>query len=37
LRHYADDLEYAAFAKSVERLERANGELRSAEEECPLC
>jgi hypothetical protein len=36
LRHDPDDLNYAVLAKAVERLERANRELRRAEEQRPL-
>jgi hypothetical protein len=37
LRHNAHDLDDAALAKTIECLERANGELRSAKKERPLC
>jgi hypothetical protein len=37
LRCDADDLNDAALAKAVERLERADRELRRAEEQCALC
>jgi len=37
LRHDADDLNDAALAKAVERLERANRELRRPEEQGALC
>jgi len=37
LRDHADDLNDAALAKAFECLERANRELRRAEEESALC
>src|SRR5207249_3546977 len=37
LRHHARDLDNAALAKPVERLERAHRELRGPQEERPLC
>jgi len=37
LRHHSHDLNDAALAKTVECLERANRELRGAEEQSALC
>jgi hypothetical protein len=37
LRHHAHDLNDAAVAEAVERLERANSELRRAQEQSALC
>jgi hypothetical protein len=37
LRDHPHDLDDAALAKTVERLERANRELGRAEEESALC
>jgi predicted metal-dependent hydrolase len=37
LRHHTHDLNDAALAKAVERLERANRELRGPEEQSALC
>jgi hypothetical protein len=37
LRHHPDDLNDAALAKPIERLERANRELGRAQEQSALC